>query len=206
MNLEEEPRADDYAHAISCFLRREGVSVLLLDGPQGWKDPESDLEYRYCEKILNAQAKTGIANQVKPKNFTRFVEFSISLFEHLTTLCGTLVECSTPAVPPDGFLLVESYPRSAWCKLDLPPLPGKKKAKPADVKRGVDALEQLNSLRISQPPTHDELSALVAGLAGVAILGGNTSGYIAQGTPPKKVAGVILEGFIVNPCLAKKAA
>jgi hypothetical protein len=206
MNLGEKPKADDYARAISSFLRREGASVLLLDGPQGWKDPESDLEYRYCEKILSAQAKTGTPHHVKPKNFTRFVEFSISLFERLTALGGTLVECSAPTVPAEGFLLVESYPRSAWRELDIPPLPGKKKAKPADVKKGVGALERLFSLRMSQPATHDELSALVAGLAGVAILGGNTSGYIAQGTPPKKVDGVIFEGFIVNPCLAKDVA
>ena len=45
-----------------------------------------------------------------------------------------------------------------------------------------------------------DFTALVAGLAGVAIAADNTSGYIASGLPPKLVPeGYIVEGYIVNP-------
>ena len=60
--------------------------------------------------------------------------------------------------------------------------------------------------RVARLPSHDELQALVAGLAGVAIVAGNPNGYIAEGAPPRKVAGAIVEGLIVNPRIEGKAA
>ncbi|MGH6628341.1 MAG: hypothetical protein ACREB3_01260, partial [Burkholderiales bacterium] len=49
--------------------------------------------------------------------------------------------------------------------------------------------------------THDGLQALVAGLAGVAILSGNAARYIAVGVPPKMDNDVVVEGYIVCPRL-----
>jgi hypothetical protein len=66
-------------------------------------------------------------------------------------------------------------------------------------------LARLQSLRAIFPLdvddylSHDELQALVAGLAGVALDDENAAGVSIAGAPPKRVAGTWREGFIVNP-------
>ena len=40
------------ADVIYDFCVREHISIVLLDGPQGWKDPESSLPHcRECERV-----------------------------------------------------------------------------------------------------------------------------------------------------------
>src|SRR5207244_3718820 len=46
---------------------------------------------------------------------------------------------------------------------------------------------------------HDELQALVAGLAGVALEGGDELGIRVAGVSPIEIDGAWREGFIVNP-------
>jgi hypothetical protein len=49
------------------FCSDEHVRLVLLDGPQGWKDPANGLMHsRVCERLLNAPAKTGVFGQAKP--------------------------------------------------------------------------------------------------------------------------------------------
>src|SRR5215469_11671737 len=49
------------ADTIFDFCVREHIPIVLLDGPQGWKDQESRLPHcRQCEKALNTPAKTGL--------------------------------------------------------------------------------------------------------------------------------------------------
>jgi hypothetical protein len=180
----------------------EGIRLLILDGPQGWKDPGSELVHcRRCERILNAPAKTGIAGQVKPANYTRFVEFSIDVFAELISH-GARLACS-PRIEPstDHLLVLESLPLSAWRKLKIPPLPAKSKATEADCAERFFAVAKLFGLKSTLRPSHDELQALIAGLGGVAILGGNTHGYLAEGSPPFRHEGCWVEGFIVNPMI-----
>jgi hypothetical protein len=52
--------------------------------------------------------------------------------------------------------------------------------------------------------SHDDLQALVAGLAGVALDDGNAAGVAIAGAPPVRLEGTWREGFIVNP--TRKAA
>ena len=95
---------------------------------------------------------------------------------------------------------IETYPHSAWQQLGIRPLAGKKKCTPEQIAQHAAELKRRFELPETKSPTHDELSALVAGLAGVAIANGNVSGYIASGVPPKLVPeGYIIEGYIVNP-------
>ena len=44
-----------------------------------------------------------------------------------------------------------------------------------------------------------KLQALLAGLAGIAIVGRKHDGYVAEGAPPFQHDGHGVEGFIVNP-------
>jgi hypothetical protein len=205
--INDPPEAGQCARAIFEFCKKHRARVVLLDGPQGWKDPESPLPHsRLCEKILFTQGKTGTAGWAKPGGFTHFAAFSIGVFAELVSLGGELVSSALVKAPKDGLLVVESYPTSAWRKLGIRPLPGKAKAKRIDIQDRLFRLHELFGFHADREPTHDELQALVAGVAGVAILTGKPSGHCIQGSPPREVNGVIVEGFIVNPCIERLAA
>jgi len=200
MGVENPPNPKQLASSIHSFCRAHRISVVMLDGPQGWKDRTSELPHmRVCERVLGTPAKTGVSGRVKPKNYTAFVEFSVETFAQLARLGSALVTNADPAVPSRKMLAVESFPMSAWRSLRIKPLPAKRKARSIDVSQRLGELQEVFGLRVCGRPNHDELQALVSGLGGLAIAAGNTSGYLAVGSPPKKQDGVIVEGFIVNP-------
>ncbi len=188
------------ADAIYDFCLREHISIVLLDGPQGWKDPESPLpHYRGCERALNTPAKTGIQGIVKPAPYTAFVEFSIAVFARLVQRGATLASDSQ-VTPPLGVLALESFPNAAWKKLGVKPLPAKSRCKPAEIATRLKELTE--RFQIETPdtsPTHDQLQALVTAIAGRAILQGESGAYSAQGVSPSTKNGTIVEGFIVSP-------
>lgn len=202
IGLEGAPQADTFANRVLGFCLDTGVSILMLDGSQGWKDPDNGLLHqRVCEKELGTQAKSGIKGEVKPANFKSFVSFAINVFAALNQ-SGYVSLVTEPkiAVPARGILLIETYPHSAWKKLGIRPLARKQKCTPQQIAQNAGELKRRFKLPETKIPTHDELSALVAGLAGVAIANENASGYIASGVPPKLVPeGYIVEGYIVNP-------
>jgi hypothetical protein len=206
LGLTDPPDAKQCAEAIALFCRKNRVRVLLLDGPQGWKDPGSALDYRLCEKLLAAPGKVGLRGSAKPRGFTPFAAFTIHLFAALVEKGGKLVRNLCIRVPRRGFLVVESFPMSAWRKLCLIPLPAKRNTLEIHKTCRLLVLRRLFGFRVGRVPNHDELQALVSGLAGVAILAGNGNGYIAEGAPPKKVGGIWVEGFIVNPRLDPRSA
>src|SRR6266567_4993210 len=73
------PSPSEVAERCLHLCAQYGASILLLDGPQGWKDPDNGCEHsRVCERLLNAPAKTGLPGYVKPKGYTAFVEFSVA--------------------------------------------------------------------------------------------------------------------------------
>src|SRR5437667_1659204 len=68
------------ANFLDGLARAKSSRILLLDGPQGWKQPSSDLPHsRRCERALNTPAKTGLRGVVKPANYLAFVRFSIAV-------------------------------------------------------------------------------------------------------------------------------
>jgi hypothetical protein len=196
------PQADELAAKITEFAREHKVRVAMIDGPQGWKSPESAiLHSRVCERILHTPGKTGKKGQVKPASWTRFVEYSTTLFFELLRLGGSQVCTPTATVPTKGFLAVEIFPSSAWPRLGMEPLPGKKKAIPQDMESRLRMISQLFNLEISGDLGHDRLQALVSGVAGIAILRRNPHGYVSEGLPPVLRDGFLVEGYIVNPRL-----
>ena len=54
-------------------------------------------------------------------------------------------------------------------------------------------------MRVAQDLNPDELQAIVAGLAGVALEAGNDTGFELVGRPPCFESGHWREGFIANP-------
>ena len=139
--INDPPEAAQCAQAIYDYCACHEIAVVFLDGPQGWMHPDSELkDKRRCEKLLNAMAKAGREGQVKPRNFKQFVEFSIAVFSELTRRGVDLVKDPVVQIPDDRLLAAESYPRSAWKKLGIRPLPGKKKTTPSEETRCLETL------------------------------------------------------------------
>lgn len=202
LSLRGVPQARFLAERVLRYCRDEGIAILMLDGSQGWKDPDNGLLYqRLCERALHTQAKTGVRGEAIPANFKPFIGFCTDLFYELyqSGRCS-LVSGSRIEVPEGKILVVETYPHAAWRQLGLRPLPSKSRCTPEQIAHHTGELRRLFQLPEMKMLTHDELSALVAGLAGVAIASGNESGYLAVGAPPRiSPEGYIMEGFIVVP-------
>ena len=201
--LTGEPSPEDLAGYLDEFCLQRRINILLLDGPQAWKAKDSGLVHsRRCERELNTPAKTGEPMSVKPANYGPFVQFSISVYDALTARGWARLATVNSSLGPADRVLIESFPWSAWRSLGIPPLPAKRKTRPADLARGLAALQELFPLRLSREPTHDQLQALVAGLAGLAIERGEWAACAVAGLRPVIEVGCWREGYIVNPLRA----
>ncbi len=67
---------------------------------------------------------------------------------------------------------------------------------------GLKALRQIIPISFDERPSHDELQALIAGLAGLPLLGPTNIGFSLSGVKPAQLGGTWREGFIVNPTIA----
>lgn len=97
------------------------------------------------------------------------------------------------------FLAAESFPSSAWRQLGLDPLPAKSKASLDHLQRASRNLRRLFPLEIPEGLSHDEMQALVASLAAMAVARGYQDGYATSGLTPTLLEGRWREGFILNP-------
>jgi hypothetical protein len=198
--LRGEPAPDMLAEFLVQLAAETRATVLMIDGPQAWKDPQNGCTHcRLAERELHTPAKTGEPGTVKPANYLPFVAFAVALFDELSDRHWPRFD----GLPhPDGTpVAVESFPMSAWKSLGLRPLPAKAKSRPVDLQTGITALQQRFPLAPLQAPNHDELQALVAGLAGIGLLAPDVAGVEARGVAPFLRDGVWREGFIVNPTL-----
>jgi hypothetical protein len=138
----------------------------------------------------------------KPRTWLRFVEFSVRVFDELGRH-GWKRLCDVTDV--SDRTLVETFPFSAWRALGLPCLPAKQRAKATDLERCFRALTDLVPIKLQGSLSHDQLQAVIAGLAGLALENHDPAGYAVTGLPPEIVDGVWREGFIVNPKRATNA-
>jgi len=173
-----------------------GATLLLVDGPQGWKSPDNELPHsRVCEKRLNTPAKTGLPGNVKPAAYGPFVQFSVAFFDGLDRK-------GWPRLPGTGKtagVAIETFPYAAWRSLDLRALPAKSKTSPSILQDRRNALLSVFPTRMDTEPNHDELQALVAGYAGLAIARREAQGFALTGEAPFLLDGVVREGFIATP-------
>lgn len=190
------PNPSRLAVALSNACERLPASLLILDGPQAWKDPANGLQHsRVCERRLNTPGKTGLPGHATPKNYLPFIAFSIAVFQHLVAL-GFELWTGRPTTRP---LVLESFPSSAWRSLGLAPLPAKAKASPKHLQDALVELRGLFPIQVEGPLSHDETQALVAAPAGVAVARGCQLGFTSAGTAPSLREDIWYEGFIVNP-------
>lgn len=199
LGLRGKPKADALAKAVAALAGDLGARLVFVDGPQAWKDPDNGLEHaRLCERALATPGKTGLPGVTKPANYGPFIAFSIDFFDELSSL-GWPRLASEAGLDGDERFAIESFPTSAWRGLGLRPLPGKAKTPPAMIGAKLGELRALCAVACPDDLTHDELQALVAGLAGVAAEGHSALRCETVGAPPFELEGTWREGFIVNP-------
>jgi hypothetical protein len=201
LGISDPPTPEDFADALSSFCNREGVSVLLLDGPQGWREPKSQIEHmRLCERVLNTPGKTGVFGNVKPKTYLPYIQFSIELFHQLRITHDWELLTSDWNKRPWKRWLVESFPSAAWRTLGLKKLPAKAKSTSDQLITWREDLCDLTGLKLPDVLTHDELQAAVVLPVGRAIVNGDEAKVILSGVDPYLTKeGVVLEGWIANP-------
>lgn len=199
--LRGRPCVEDVTQWLTELASTYQADAIFIDGPQGWKDPSNGLVHaRRCERELATPGKTGLPGFVKPGSWTRMAEFSIELFDALA-ISGFLRLDSADDLLPGRRLAIESFPTSAWRSLRLRPLPGKARTSASQLTACTATLGSLVPLTLTRQPSHDELQALVAGLAGLSLLGHLTIGYKLFGSRPTQLLGAWREGFIVNPVI-----
>jgi hypothetical protein len=201
LGLSGKPNIADFAYAINEYCEQKNVSVLLLDGPQGWKSPKTEIEHmRFCERVLNTPAKTGPIGYVKPKTYLRYIAFSISLFHSLRVDYKWNLFTDDWASSRPKRWIVESFPSSAWQTLGLEKLPTKSKTKARQLTKWKKDLALVTGYEMETRISHDELQAAVVLPAGQAIAETNPDGVVLSGMNPTVLrSGDVLEGWIVTP-------
>jgi Protein of unknown function (DUF429) len=189
------------ARMLEGLAKRLGTKIILIDGPQAWKDPQNGLKHsRVCERQLNTPAKTGLPTLAKPRNYAPFVVFSVAVFDALTEMGWQRL--SDVNQPIRQYTVVESFPFAAWRALRLPHLPAKRNAQDRVIRDRFYALQRLFKVEVSQEPNHDQLQALVSGIAGLSLRDNSWSQCTVAGTAPFVVESAWREGFIVNPVVS----
>lgn len=195
--LADPPHPHTFADWLHALARQHDVAGIAIDGPLGWKAPGTEAEHcRMSEKSVRAPGKTGLPpDGVKPRTYLAFTEFSIALFERLTTIYGYPL----PGTESSTRFVTETFPTAAWRSLGLTPVPGKGRTSPAELQAAIERLGERVTLTIDRVPTHDQLQAVVGGLAPLAYAGGETSRVTLAGVPPHRLDGSWREGYIMIP-------
>jgi hypothetical protein len=79
------------------------------------------------------------------------------------------------------------------------------KVVPGDCDGNFSALRTLIPFAVNRPPNHDQLQAIVGGLAGLALEERNTAGARIVGNPPSREEGHWREGVIALPVPPKSS-
>ncbi len=167
---------DALAEAIDTYARQQGILAVAIDGPQGWRDPDTPSGLpgvgRRCEYEARTPAKTGVCPQTYPANRVGWIEFSIDVFAALLRKRGVRLAQGDKTVPNPGagYLLLECFPTSVWRTAGLNVLPGK--AKRIALGPFTEALCAAFRIPRFRPGTHDDLQAVVAAVAAAAVVGG----------------------------------
>ncbi len=192
---------DSLADAIDAFVRDTGVCVVALDGPQGWRDPNTASGRpgvgRRCEYLCRTLGKTGIYPTTYPGNQRPWIEFSVQLFQRLLSKPGVELADSKDWVPTATYAVLECFPTSAWRTSGLSPLPGKSR-RPA-LEPYIRDLQSAYRLPAFSTTSHDNLQAVIAAIAAVgAVEGpaiplpeGDSSRLLSDGSGSYRLEGII---------------
>jgi hypothetical protein len=195
-----ELRPRPLAEEVDRVARSAGAGMVLVDGPQGWCEPGAQPgDRRACEAALGTPAKTGEPGRVKPRSYTSFSEFSISVFDALESRGWKRWAGAPRGRAHCHAWLCEVYPRACWKRLGLTPLPSKSRATAADLDRARHQLRGRLGFPVPKAASHDQLQAVVACWAGLAWSEGWDERWEAVGRSPVRVEGHPREGVILLP-------
>lgn len=194
MRLADPPQPDALAAALHDLAARVGAGLILLDGPQGWRaDDSAFVHQRRCEREARTPGKTGLPGIVKPATWTRMAAFSIAVFDALDLRGWPRIDSRWSG----GRAAIESFPTQAWRSLGETPLPSGANTPSLEPWR---RRLQAHGLRdVPASATHDELQAIVAGLAGIQVARGGFAAADARGCDPTVQGGQWREGWILSP-------
>jgi hypothetical protein len=198
LGLKGAPTIGALAKTLVRLAEHWSARLVLIDGSQAWKSPDNGLPHcRICERALATQGKTGLPGVTKPAGYAAFISFAIELFDELSMLGWPRVPSESALRSQHPFAL-ESFPTSAWRSLGLTPLPAKARTRDGAIQARLEELGKLYPVsRVAL--THDELQAVIAGLAGLGIEGHPAYSYTLAGVAPFELDDAWREGFIVNP-------
>jgi hypothetical protein len=203
LGFADPPRPDDCAAAIDVYARSHDISVILLDGPQGWRHPRSPIDYmRLAERVLNTPGKTGTPGKAKPKTYLGYITFSIELYDALRQKHGWELLRDGWQKVRRGRWLAESYPSAAWELLGLERLPSKVRKDRTQLRKFTRRLAKATGYKLPGVLSHDQLQAAVVLPAAEAIAEHDPSRLIVVGFEPLPApGGSVYEGWIVNPTI-----
>jgi len=201
LGLRGTPDAAQLAECLVQLASELDARWIPIDGPQAWKAPDNGLEHsRVSERAFATPGKTGLPGTTKPASFARFAGFSIALFERLAELSWPrLVDRSAPR--GKGHFALEAFPTATWRGLGIAPLASKARARGGAVRDKLAELQSSVAIDLDFAPSHDELQALVGGLAGIALEGHPALRPWIEGMAPSRIGGHWREGFIA--CAAR---
>lgn len=197
--LSGRPDVEPLARWILEVAGRHHIGCIAIDGPLGWRGPESEsVHARLSERAVRAPGKTGLPpDGVKPRTYLGFTSFSIALFERLTA-AGWLLP-ATAAAPTSVRMVTETFPTASWRALGLTPLAAKAKCRASDVQQAMNRLTTACAIRMDGVQTHDDLQAIVGGIAPAWWMAGLADRVAFAGAPPFRAEGSWREGFIILP-------
>lgn len=193
LSLLGEPNPRSLASSLDQLARSIGADSIFIDGPQGWRRNVTDrVHWRACEAATSTPGKTGTPGIVLPRPWKRMAVFSIAVFDALADLGWPRFDTEPRHV------VFESFPTHAWRSIGHSPLPGKN-SRGIDFNAWVSFLEAKHNVRWPRSPTHDEVQATVASLAGLQLDKYGLEGCTVCGEPPFEEDGSWREGYIVSP-------
>lgn len=190
--------------ALAAWLREmveaHDVGCLCIDGPLGWRSPYTDSPHcRLSERAVRAPGKTGLPpDGVKPRTYLGFTTFSIALFASFLESTDWALP-GDPTASPTARAVTESFPTAGWRALGLSPLMAKGRASVADVQDAGARLQAATGITLEQVRTHDQLQAVVGGIAGAWWAARRTERVQLAGDPPFRLDGSWREGYIMIP-------
>jgi hypothetical protein len=203
------PTADAVVGWIEEVAERAQVQCIAIDGPLGWRGPDTDSPHaRLSERAVRAPGKTGLPpDGVKPRTYLEFSRLSMAIFEQLTARGWRLPADSSGAhVAPEARYVTETFPTAAWRALGLVPLAGKARSGAADVADGLVRLAAALPIEITGVVTHDDLQAVVGGIAPAWWMAHALERVRFVGVPPFRLDDSWREGFILVPMDRAKAS
>lgn len=140
-----------------------------------------------------------IAGHGEAGHLSAFAEFCVDVYDAFCRRGWKRLAASDQPRDSGEHILAESYPYAAWKALGIRPLPAKKRATVCDLAEAFAALQATVPVTVNRPPNHDQLQAIVGGLAGLALEARNPAGARIVGSTPRREDGHWREGFIVVP-------